>query len=142
MPILPNSFTYSSPVTVLAVISTTGTTVGGRSVLIIGSEFRYGATVTFWGNNATSVVVVDGNHITAVTPAHAAGAVNVVVTNLSGQFTVGTLVSGYTYTVAAPTVISIRQNFGAAAGAEGHGLVRPAWHRRHRRDLSRPLERA
>jgi hypothetical protein len=41
------------------------------------------------------VVVASGTQMTATTPAHAAGAVNVVVTNPDTQ--TGTLTSGYTY---------------------------------------------
>src|SRR4029077_17234158 len=45
---------------------------------------------------ATAVNVVGSTSITATTPAHAAGAVNVVVTNTDAQS--GTLTNGYTYT--------------------------------------------
>jgi hypothetical protein len=109
-------FTYDPPVTVLAIISSTGATTGGITVSIIGTEFDFGATVTIGGNSATSVVVVDINHITAVTPAHAAGVVDVVVTN--PDTTTGTLTNGYTYAVVAPTVTAIDLNYGAAAGGE------------------------
>ena len=47
---------------------------------ITGTNFASGATVTFGGTAATSVVVVNGTTITATTPAHAAGAVTVTVT--------------------------------------------------------------
>ena len=48
------------------------------------------------GTAATGVTVVSSTSITATTPAHAAGAVNVVVTNTDAQS--GTLTNGYTYT--------------------------------------------
>jgi hypothetical protein len=54
-----------------------------------------GATVTFDGTSATSITVLSSTSITANTPAHPAGAVNVVVTNTDGQS--GTLSSGFTY---------------------------------------------
>jgi hypothetical protein len=44
----------------------------------------------------TGLTVVNSTTITAVTPPHAAGAVNVVVTNTDAQS--GTLTNGYTYT--------------------------------------------
>jgi IPT/TIG domain len=54
-----------------------------------------GASVTIGGTAATSITVVSPTQITATTPAHAAGAVNVVVTNADAQS--ATLASGFTY---------------------------------------------
>jgi hypothetical protein len=65
-------------------------------VSISGSNFLAGAGVSFGGTAAGSVSVVNSSTITAATPAHAAGAVSVVVTNSDGQS--GTLASGFTYT--------------------------------------------
>ncbi len=48
------------------------------------------------GTAATGVTVVSSTSITATTPAHAAGAVSVVVTNTDAQ--TGTLNNGFTYT--------------------------------------------
>ena len=77
-----------------------------------------GATVTFGGTAATNVVVVSGTQITATTPAHAAGAVTVTVTNPDTQS--GSLSSGFTYTsVTAPTVSGVSPNTGPAAGGTG-----------------------
>lgn len=63
--------------------------------VITGTGFGDGATVTFGGTAATSVVVVDSTHITCLTPAHALGLVDVKVTNIDGLF--GTLTNGYRY---------------------------------------------
>ena len=63
----------------------TGPTAGGTTVTLGGTGFESGATVTFGGTAATNVTVVSSTQITAVTPAHAAGAVNVTVTNPDGQ---------------------------------------------------------
>ena len=57
-------------------------------------------TVTFDGILASSVVVVNSTTITAITPAHSAGTVNVVVTNEDGS--TSTLTNSYTYV--APTL--------------------------------------
>lgn len=78
-----------------------GYTVGGSLITIPGTGFGDGATVTFGGVAATSVTVVDANTITAILPAHAAGAVDVVVTNLDG--TTFTCPNGFTYVT--PTTI-------------------------------------
>ena len=72
-----------------------GPAAGGTGVTITGANFVSGATVTFGGTAATSVVVTNSTTITATTPAHAAGAVNVVVTNPDTQ--TGTLTNGFTY---------------------------------------------
>lgn len=71
----------------------TGGIAGGTLVRITGDNFkdRFGATVvsgaagvTFGGTNATSYQVFDRQTIFAVAPAHAAGSVQVVVTNTTG----------------------------------------------------------
>jgi hypothetical protein len=90
------SVTVGNPaVTVTGVTPATGSSLGGTNVTIAGTGFSAGATVTFGGSAATSVVVVNATQITARTPAHAAGAVNVVVTNTNA--TTGTLTNGFTY---------------------------------------------
>jgi hypothetical protein len=82
-------------VTVTSVVPNFGTVTGGTSVTINGTNFAAGATVTFGGTAATNVVVVNATKITAKTPAHAAGAANVTVTNTDTSS--GTLVNGYMY---------------------------------------------
>jgi hypothetical protein len=82
-------------VTVTSVSPSFGTGTGGTSVTINGTNFATGASVTFGGTAATSVVVVSAIKITAKTPAHATGAVNVTVTN--PDTSTGTLVGGYQY---------------------------------------------
>lgn len=118
MPTIPSAYTYDAPTQLLAVIPTGGPTTGGNVVRLIGAEFRYGIVVTFAGANATSITVVDGNHLTCVVPAHAAGAVDVVVTNIAGILPTATLTNGYTYIVAAPTVTAVAPTTGSIAGGE------------------------
>ena len=69
---------------VLAIAPNTGSTVSPVVVTIRGTGFLAGATVTL-DAAATAVTVIDDTTITAVAPAHAAGTVDVVVTNPSGQ---------------------------------------------------------
>jgi hypothetical protein len=76
-----------------------GTTFGGTSVTVTGSNFADPATVLVGGVPATNVVVADSTTIRAVTGAHAAGAVDVTVTAASGS---GTLRGSFTYVT--PTV--------------------------------------
>jgi hypothetical protein len=106
---LASGFTYVAPPTVSTVAPGSGTTLGGTAVTLTGTNFVTGATVKFGGIAASSVAVVSSTSLTARTPAHAAGAVNVVVTNPDGQS--GTLASGFTYAAppAAPTALSIEE---------------------------------
>jgi hypothetical protein len=58
-----------------AITPASGPPAGGTGVSIAGTDFEGPATVTVGGQPATNIVVVDFNHITATTPALAAGAV-------------------------------------------------------------------
>ena len=102
--------------TVISITPNSGTANGGTAVTITGTGFLAGATVKLGGTAATGVTVVSSTSITATTPAHAAGAVSVVVTNSDAQ--TGTLTNGYTYTTSnpAPTVSAITPNSGTANG--------------------------
>ncbi len=116
---LSAGFTYTSTnpaPTVTAVNPASGPTTGGTSVTIAGTNFVAGAAVTFGGTAATGVAFVSATSLTCTTPAHGAGAVNVVVTNPDAQ--IGTLANGFTYTsaAAAPVVSSIVPTSGPTAG--------------------------
>src|SRR2546422_5125294 len=108
-----SAYTLVAAPTVTGVSPGSGPAAGGTSVTITGTNFVSGATVTLGGTPATSVVVASSTQITATTAAHAAGAVNVVVTNPDTQ--TGSLTNGYTY-VAAPTVSGVSPGSGPAAG--------------------------
>ena len=82
---------------------TTNRGVPGGDVSILTSV---PLTVTFDGLQATSVVKVNNTTITAVTPAHAAGPVNVVINNTDGVSY--TLANGYTYTETAITAANLQ----------------------------------
>jgi hypothetical protein len=89
---------------VAAVVPQTGPAAGGTAVTITGGPFKAGATVTFDAAPATSVVVVDAATITAVTPAHAGGAVDVAVTQPGSS---STLSAGFSY-ISVPVVLRPR----------------------------------
>jgi hypothetical protein len=105
--------------TVTVIVPTSGPAAGGTAVTITGTSFAAGATVALGGVAATGVTVVNATTITATTGAHAAGAVNVVVTNPGGLS--GTLASGFSYgsLPPPPTVTSITPNSGSTAGGTG-----------------------
>src|SRR5437867_2702581 len=100
--------------TVSAISPSSGTSSGGTAVTVTGTGFAAGATVSLGGTAATNVTVVSSTSLTATTAAHAAGVVNVVVTNSDGQS--GTLTGGYTYTNPAPTVSAISPSSGTSSG--------------------------
>ena len=95
-------YTYAAPgaPTVTSVTPNSGTTLGGTSATISGTNFNGATAVTFGGAAATGVTVVNSTTITAITPAHAAGAVDIVVTTPLGSGT-GTGALHVHYAVAA-----------------------------------------
>lgn len=87
------------------------------NLVIYGTDFIPGATVTINGVAATSVVVQASNTITCVTPIIGTiGSVNILVTNpnLRSSASSG---NGLLTTVAAPTVTSITPNTGPSGTA-------------------------
>src|SRR5690606_21892645 len=85
--------------TLASLTPATGTTAGGTSVVLTGADLTGATAVTFGGTAATSFTVDSATQITAITPAHAAGAVDVAVTTPGGTTT---LAGAFTY--AAPTL--------------------------------------
>lgn len=106
--------------TITSLSVTSGPTTGGTSTNITGTNFQSGATVAFANLTnsvgATSVTFNSSSSLTVHTPAHAAGAVDVVVMN--PDFQTATLPGGFTYSAAAPppTVSVIAPNNGATLG--------------------------
>ncbi len=100
-----------------------GAPIGGTSVTIYGSNFTATGTtrVTFGGVDATDVTVAvpgylsPGYYISCKTPAHAEGAVDVVVINPDAQS--ATLAGGFTYvTPPAPILTHLSPSSGLAVG--------------------------
>lgn len=83
--------------TVLGLSDVTGPAAGGEIVTITGTSFIGVIDVEFDSVNATDYEVVNANTIVAITPAHAAGATVVTVTNATGESS-ATPTSGNTYT--------------------------------------------
>lgn len=103
--------------TISSISPNSGTTAGGTSVTISGTNFVSGATVRMGGVSANNINVTSGTTITAVTPAHSAGAVDVVVTNADSQSAV--LAGGFTYTNASnppPTISGVSPATGPTTG--------------------------
>ncbi len=78
----------SAAPTVTAIAPTTGSSSGGTSVVITGTDLTGATAVTFGGVNATSYTVDSATQITAVTPAGTPGSLaDVVVTTPGGSHT-------------------------------------------------------
>ena len=102
---------------VTAVAPALGATSGGLGITISGSGFTAGATVSIGGNAATNVAVASATSITATTPARAAGAADIVVTNPDGQG--GRLAGGFTYgapVVPPPSIAAVAPTSGPESG--------------------------
>jgi hypothetical protein len=82
-----------------AIAPTTGGITGGTPVTLTGAGYGFGTTVTIGGVPCTNLHIVSSTTLTCTTGAHAAGAVDVVVT-VFGQ--TGALPGGYTYALPNP----------------------------------------
>ena len=112
---LASSFTYNTLTpTVSGISPNSGPTAGGSQVTITGTNFLAGALVLFGAASASSVTVVSATQIQAVSPANAAGPVNVIVQD-PGNVT-GSISAGYTYVSSStgpPTITSVSPTSGA-----------------------------
>jgi glucose/arabinose dehydrogenase len=84
------------PPSIAAVTPSSGSTLGATGVTITGANFQNGALVGFGGLTATSVVFSSATTLTAITPAHALGTVDVLVRNPDLQSATAT--GAFTYT--------------------------------------------
>lgn len=83
--------------TVTSASPNTGSTAGGNTIVITGTNFVAGATATVGGVNCPVGGGGTSTSLSCTTGAHAAGAVNIVVTNPDTQ--TGTGVAVFTYAV-------------------------------------------
>ena len=78
---LSSAFTYYDMPSTTSISPTYGPIFGGTSVTITGTNFTGATAVSFGGTPAVGFTVVSDTQITATTPAHDAGSVNVSVSN-------------------------------------------------------------
>jgi hypothetical protein len=97
---------------VTGISPTTGSTLGGTSVTITGTNFTGTTAVTIGGAAATNVVVTNANTLTCTAPAGTVGTANVLVTTPLGTNVPTTV---FTY-VAFPVLTSISPSIGLPAG--------------------------
>lgn len=110
-----DQYTYVAAPTLTSLTPNSGTTAGGTSVTITGTNFTGATAVTFGGAAAQSFVVNSATQITAVTPGGSAGAADVAVTTGGGT---ATAAGGFTYVLlTAPVVSADPQDQTVAVGA-------------------------
>lgn len=107
-------FTYTTVPVVSSINPTAGLPAGGTSIVITGSNFTSGSTVTFGGTAAATVTVNSATSITATSPTKAASAVDVIVSTTGGSSATGSA-DIFTY-IAAPTVTGISVSNGPTTG--------------------------
>ena len=100
--------------TITDISPATGSQNGGTVVTLTGTGFLANASVKFGGTAATNVSVVSATSITATTPAHAIGKVDVLVTNTDSKS--GTLSQAFTYVLPGPTVGAVAPATGPSTG--------------------------
>jgi hypothetical protein len=98
-----------------------GPTEGGTLTTLTGTNFLPGAAVSFGGAAAKMESVVSTTTLTAMTPAHEPGTVDVVLTNPDGETAI--LASGFTYADSPSGGTKGRSNAGAAASGGSSGGV-------------------
>jgi hypothetical protein len=95
-----DQFTYN-PV-LFSVVPNNGPAAGGQSVTISGAGLNGATSVDFGGTPAPSFTVVNAASITATTPAHAGGTVNLTVTTAGGGVS-----NAISYTFQFPTTTTL-----------------------------------
>jgi hypothetical protein len=116
------SASASAP-TVAGIGPASGTTAGGTSVTIIGSNFTSASSVSFGTTAALSVTVNSATSITAISPAGSAGSVHVTVVTASGRSATSTAdLFTYSAVASAPAVTGISPN-SVPTGSAGFTLT-------------------
>ncbi len=91
---LTAAIAIDSSVSLTNVNPSSGTASGGLGFTLTGTDLTGATAITFDGVAATSLNVVNATTVTGVAPAHAAGAVDTVITTPAGS---ATLTNGFTY---------------------------------------------
>jgi len=117
-----------------------GPAAGGASVIINGSNLLDTTAVTFGGVPASYFSVISSTQVTATSPAHTAGTVQVQVTTAYG-FSADTAADDFTY-VDPPTITGLSPDSGPVAGGVSVTITGTGFNDRHGGHLRRrPLQR-
>ena len=110
-----NAMAPLPPPTVTGILPTSGSTAGGTSVTITGTNLLYATAVKFGSANATSYTINSGTQITATAPASSAGTVDKTVTTAGGASSTSAS-DQFTY-ISPPTVATNAASSISATGA-------------------------
>src|SRR5262249_798170 len=99
-------FTYNaaSNPAITSLGTSSGTTAGGTSVVLTGTD-RGGAIAVDFGDNAAGFTINSGTQITATPPASSAGTVDVIVVTTAGTSAPASA-ARFTFSAASPPAIS------------------------------------
>lgn len=109
-----------TPPTLTSINPISGTASGGAQVTITGANLTGTTAITLGGSAATGINVINSTTVSAVTTAHAAGVVDVVVTTPGGS---ATLTDGYTYNTTAVGQSSQGGTIACLGGAPFQNLI-------------------
>ena len=93
---LVGGFTYLAGV-ITSIVPAYGPVAGGTAILITGTNFVTGSTITIGGVSATGVIFIDQQHYKAITPANTQGFYDVAISSP----TVATARNGFQYVLLA-----------------------------------------
>jgi len=109
-----NSYTYAGAPAISSISPNNTPKEGGDTITITGTGFTDGVKVKFGDVYLNTVTLINDTTLTVITPASAAGTVDVVVEDIYSQST--TLANGFTYVNAVMTISAITPNGGPVAG--------------------------
>ncbi len=110
-----DQFTYVALPTVTGISPPSGSTNGGTTVTISGTNFTGLTAVAFGGVYAAALTVNSATQITATSPPQAAGTMDVVVTNSAGSS--GTSAADqFTFVAPVPAVTGVGPSSGSTTG--------------------------
>lgn len=110
----PGVFTFLPVPAITSVVPASGPQTGGTAVTVTGTGFIGATGVTFGGTPGTGFTVVNDTTITVATPAHAPGAVGVIVQHPNGDSQPGAF--AFTPVPNAPVISGLEPNHGPFLG--------------------------
>jgi uncharacterized protein YhjY with autotransporter beta-barrel domain len=110
-------YTYANPPaapTITGLAPTSGSTAGGNSVVITGTNLSTAVAVRF-GSVGANYTVNSDTQITAVAPSGSVGTIDIVVTNVTAASATNAS-DKYSYVSTVPTVTAVSPNSGSVTG--------------------------
>ena len=108
-----NVLAAPTTVTILQVAPASGPTSGGTTVTMTGVNFRADCSYAFGGVPATNVAYQSATSMTAMSPAHAAGSVDITASCGADTFT---LHNAFTYLSGSASISAVSPSFGSTSG--------------------------